>query len=57
MPYANIIAKPKDVSKNLQFVIADNDGYDKLLLEKGVTITISISYLGVQTHRLPVYLA
>ena len=57
MPYANIIAKPKDVSKNLQFVIADNDGYDKLLLEKGVTITISISYLGVQTHRLPVYFA
>ena len=46
MPYANVIAKPKDVSKNLQFSITDNEGYYKLLLEKGDTITISISYLG-----------
>jgi hypothetical protein len=46
MPYANVIAKPKDVSKNLQFAITDNEGYYKLLLEKGDTITISLSYLG-----------
>jgi hypothetical protein len=46
MPYANVIAKPKDVSKNLQFAITDNEGYYKLLLEKGDTIAISISYLG-----------
>ena len=46
MPYANVIAKPKDVSKNLQFAITDNEGYYKLLLEKGDTINISISYLG-----------
>ena len=46
MPYANVIAKPKDVSKNLQFAITDNEGYYKLLLGKGDTITISISYLG-----------
>jgi hypothetical protein len=46
LPYANVIAKPKDVSKNLQFAITDNEGYYKLLLEKGDTITISISYLG-----------
>ena len=46
MPYANVIAKPKDVSKNLKFAITDNDGYYKLLLEKGDTINISISYLG-----------
>ena len=46
MPYANVIAKPKDISKNLQFAITDNEGYYKLLLEKGDTITISISYLG-----------
>ncbi len=46
LPYANVIAKPKDVSKNLQFAITDNDGYYKLLLEQGDTITISISYLG-----------
>lgn len=46
MPYANVIAKPKDVSKNLQFSITDNEGYYKLFLSKGDTITISISYLG-----------
>ncbi len=46
MPYANVIAKPKDVSKNLQFAITDNEGYYKLILQKGDTITISISYLG-----------
>lgn len=46
LPYANVIAKPKDVSKNLQFAITDNEGYYKLLLQKGDSITISISYLG-----------
>ena len=46
LPYANVIAKPKDVSKNLQFAITDNEGYYKLILAKGDTITISISYLG-----------
>ena len=46
LPYANVLAKPKDVSKNLQFAITDNEGYYKLVLEKGDTLTISISYLG-----------
>ena len=46
LPYANVIAKPKDVSKNLQFAITDNEGYYKLILQKGDSITISISYLG-----------
>ena len=46
LPYANVIAKPKDVSKNLQFAITDNEGFYKLLLTKGDTINISISYLG-----------
>jgi len=46
LPYANVLAKSKDVSKNLQFAITDNEGYYKLSLEKGDTITISISYLG-----------
>ena len=27
LSYANVIAKPKDVSKNLQFAITDNEGY------------------------------
>ena len=46
LPYANVISKPKDVSKNLQFAISDNEGYYKLILEQGDSITISISYLG-----------
>ena len=45
LPYANVISKPKDVSKNLQFAISDNEGYYKLILEQGDSITISISYL------------
>tara|TARA_R110002126_G_scaffold97803_2_gene227601 strand:+ start:3601 stop:3867 length:267 start_codon:yes stop_codon:yes gene_type:complete len=53
LPYANVIAKPKDIFKNLQFAITDNEGYYKLILQKGDTITISISYLGYkQTYRL-----
>jgi len=46
MPYANVIAKPKDISKNLKFVITDNEGYYSLQLQKGDTITINITYLG-----------
>ncbi|WP_262501905.1 hypothetical protein [Polaribacter atrinae] len=41
MSYAN----PKDVSKNLQFAITDNEGYYMLLLEKGDSITILNIYL------------
>ncbi|WP_178986307.1 TonB-dependent receptor [Winogradskyella helgolandensis] len=46
VPYANVIAKPKDLSKNLQFSITDNEGLYKLQLTKGDTVTIRISYLG-----------
>lgn len=46
MPYANVIAKPKDVSKNLQFAITDNEGFYKLVVAQKDTLTISISYLG-----------
>ena len=46
LSYANVLAKPKEVSKNIQFAITDNEGYYKLLLDQGDTITISISYLG-----------
>jgi len=49
MPYANVIAKPKDVTKNLQFAITDNEGLYSLQLPKGDSITISISYLGYKT--------
>ena len=46
LSYANIIAKPLDKTKNLQFAITDSDGYYKLLFNKGDILTISISYLG-----------
>tara|TARA_R110002074_G_scaffold392826_3_gene578641 strand:+ start:3994 stop:6639 length:2646 start_codon:yes stop_codon:yes gene_type:complete len=46
LPYANVITKPKDLSKNLQFAITDEEGYYKLLFTKGDTVIISISYLG-----------
>lgn len=46
LSYANVIAKPKDVSKNLQFAITDEEGYYRLLFSKGDTVTVSISYLG-----------
>ena len=49
LPYANVIAKPKDISKNLQFSITDDEGYYKLKLKKGDTLTISVSYLGYKT--------
>jgi hypothetical protein len=42
MSYANVIAKPKDVSKNLQFEITDNEGYYKLLLAQGDIIVIHV---------------
>ncbi|WP_179317093.1 carboxypeptidase-like regulatory domain-containing protein [Winogradskyella undariae] len=46
VPYANVIAKPKDLSKNLQFSLTDNEGLYKLQLTKGDTVTVRISYLG-----------
>ena len=46
MSYANVIAKPKDVTKNLTFAISDNEGFYKLILLKDEEYTISISYLG-----------
>ena len=49
LPYANVIAKPKDISKNLQFAITDNEGFYRLVFQKNDTVTISISYLGFTT--------
>ncbi|MCD8418709.1 TonB-dependent receptor [Tenacibaculum finnmarkense] len=46
LPYANVLAKPKYVSKNLKFAITDDIGYYKLDVDKGDTLTVSISYLG-----------
>ncbi len=46
LTYANVIAKPKDVTKNLKFAITDDDGLYRLELTKGNQYTISISYMG-----------
>lgn len=46
LPYANVIAKPKNITKNLKFAITDDDGLYKLELTKGNQYTISISYMG-----------
>jgi len=47
--YANVIAKPKDISKNLKFAVTDDEGYYKLKFTKGDTVSVSISYLGYKT--------
>ncbi|WP_296315954.1 carboxypeptidase-like regulatory domain-containing protein [Winogradskyella sp. UBA3174] len=47
--YANIIAKTKDISKNLKFSITDDEGFYKLQLTKGDTVNVRISYLGYKT--------
>ncbi|HEY9167995.1 MAG TPA: carboxypeptidase-like regulatory domain-containing protein [Lutibacter sp.] len=49
LSYANVIAKPADLTKNLQFAISGDDGYYKLELTKKDTYTISVSYLGYHT--------
>ena len=49
LSYANVIAKPADVSKNLQFAITDEDGLYKLELTKNDAYTISVSYMGYKT--------
>lgn len=46
LPYANVIAKPKNTSKNLKFAITDDKGYYSLQLIKGDTLNLSVSYLG-----------
>ncbi len=47
--YANVIAKPKDVTKNLTFAITDEEGRYSLQLKKNNEYVISISYLGYET--------
>lgn len=49
LSYANVIAKPSDKEKNLQFAITDDEGYYKLELAKNENYTISISYIGYET--------
>jgi len=49
LAYANVIAKPADISKNLQFAITDDEGLYKLELTKNDSYTISVSYMGFKT--------
>lgn len=49
LSYANVIAKPNDKTKNLQFAITDDEGLYRLVFQKGDTATISISYLGYKS--------
>jgi hypothetical protein len=49
LSYANVIAKPADLTKNLQFSITDDAGLYKLELTKNEAYTISVSYMGFKT--------
>tara|TARA_B110000114_G_scaffold183633_1_gene225358 strand:+ start:765 stop:3407 length:2643 start_codon:yes stop_codon:yes gene_type:complete len=51
LSYASVLAKPKDISKNLKFTITDNEGHYRLEVTKGDTLTISISYLGYKSIK------
>lgn len=46
----NIIAKPKDVTKNMRFAITDEAGRYRLQLIKNETYTITVSYLGYKNQ-------
>ncbi len=48
LSYTNIIAKPKDIRKNISFAITDQQGRYRLELSKNKKYTIDISYLGYQ---------
>ncbi len=48
LSFTNIIAKPKDVTKNMSFAITDEQGRYKLELTKSNPYTISISYIGYE---------
>lgn len=49
LSYANVIAKPKDKTKNLQFFVTDDKGFYRLIFQKGDSVTVSISYLGYKS--------
>ena len=46
LPYANVIAKPVDVSENLKFAITDDVGFYSVDLKKDKLYNITISYMG-----------
>ncbi|SEE06589.1 CarboxypepD_reg-like domain-containing protein [Tenacibaculum sp. MAR_2010_89] len=44
--YANVIAKPRDVTKNMSFSVTDEKGRYRLELKTNVNYTIDVSYIG-----------
>ena len=49
LSYANVIAKPKDVTKNMSFAITDEQGRYRLNLKSKNTYTVSVSHIGYKT--------
>lgn len=54
LPFTNIIAKPKDVSKNMSFAVSDEEGRFKLELIKNNSYLISISYIGYEKYEFEI---
>lgn len=46
LPYANVIAQPKNTAKNLTFAITDEAGKYQLTLQKNEAYTIKVTYMG-----------
>lgn len=51
LSYANVIAKPVDISKNIQFAITGDNGLYKLELQKNENYIISFSFMGFETYN------
>ncbi|CAM1369766.1 conserved exported hypothetical protein [Tenacibaculum sediminilitoris] len=49
LSFTNVIAKPKELSQNMRFVVSDEEGKYRLELKKNHSYTISASYLGYET--------
>ncbi|MDO6743121.1 carboxypeptidase-like regulatory domain-containing protein [Tenacibaculum soleae] len=49
LSYVNVIAKPKDVTKNMSFAITDEQGRYRLNLKSKNTYIVSVSHIGYKT--------
>ena len=56
LPFANVIAKPVNTNLDMTFSISDEQGRYKLLLEKGFSYTIDVTYLGFKKESFTVLL-
>tara|TARA_R110002051_G_scaffold138637_1_gene211413 strand:- start:193 stop:2859 length:2667 start_codon:yes stop_codon:yes gene_type:complete len=55
LPNANVIAEPVQEGEQLKFAITDYQGRYKLRLEKNITYTIMVSYIGYFTKTKQIY--